>query len=131
SSLRGIWPLSWVGSVRLARKRSAVLRSMSPIDFLELVHKHFSSRRRRVWLGNGRAHVELRHGSDEQLRQVSEHLQAMVHELEDVRWVEVHASTRRAVLAFRPGALSAEDLEALVTEAELKAGLGEALFVSS
>lgn len=104
---------------------------MSPIDFLELVHKHFSSRRRRVWLGNGRAHVELRHGSDEQLRQVSEHLQAMVHELDDVRWVEVHASTRRAVLAFRPGALSAEDLEALVTEAELKAGLGEALFVSS
>jgi len=103
---------------------------MSPIDFFELLRKHFSSRRRRIWLGNGRAHVELRHGTGEQLRRVADHLATAVDQLPELRWVEVHASTRRAVLAYRPGSLGTEELEALVTEAELKAGLQEAAFVT-
>jgi cation-transporting ATPase I len=101
---------------------------MSPARFLALLRKHFAARRRRVWIGNGRAHIELRLGTDEELEQVATHLEATARELDTVRWVEVHAHTRRVVIAFRPGTLSPEELEALVAEAELRAGLGAALF---
>ena len=79
------------------RSRRSLPEFMSPIDFFELLRKHFSSRRRRIWLGNGRAHVELRHGTGEQLRRVADHLATAVDQLPEHRWVEVHASTRRAV----------------------------------
>lgn len=103
---------------------------MSVLDFFELLRKHFSARQRRVWMGNGRAHVELRHVADEQLRQVADHLASAVDATPDLLWVEVHASTRRAILAYRPGSLSQADIQAIVGEAELKAGLAQALFAS-
>ncbi len=101
---------------------------MSPALFLALLRKHFAARRRRVWIGNGRAHVELRMGTAEELEQVAVLLAGSVREVSSVRWVEVHVSTRRAVIAFQPGALDALALETLVAEAELRAGLGASLF---
>ncbi len=101
---------------------------MSPARFFVLLRKHFAPRERRIWLGNGRAHIELRLGTVEELEQVATHLASSVRELRDVRWAEVHAPTRRAVIAFRPGAFERADLELLVAEAELRAGLASALF---
>ncbi len=101
---------------------------MAPLQFLALVRKHFAPRRRRVWIGSGRAHVELKHVSPEELCQVQEHLAQAARRLDDVRWTDVHAHTRRAVICFREGAYSEEALVALVAEAELSAGLAAGTF---
>lgn len=101
---------------------------MTPADFFALLNKHFNARTRRVWMGQGRAHVELRLGDSPELVAVAEQLQREVERHVDLRWAEVHQATGRAVLAFRAGAFSEEDLVSIVTEAELRAGMARAAF---
>lgn len=110
------------GSARL------VVTTMRPADFIALLEKHFSPRERRVWCTEGRAHVELRVMDGSELSLVAEHLQKSVREIVDLNWAEVHQGTRRVVLSFRPGSFTAEQALAVVAEAELKAGLGRALW---
>src|SRR5690606_31499028 len=101
---------------------------MNVRDVLALVPKHFSPRQRRVWMGEGRAHVELRSADSHELAEVGEFLSKQVQKRLELHWAEVHQGTGRAVLAFRKGALTEHDLVGMVTEAELRAGLGRAEF---
>jgi len=99
-----------------------------PAEILRLLEKHFSPRARRVWFTPGRAHVELRSGDSPELEAVQARLLAATAQFDDLLWAEVHQATGRAVLAYRPGTLSEDDVLAIVTEAEVQAGLGRALF---
>jgi len=101
---------------------------LMPSEILRLLEKHFSPRARRVWFTQGRAHVELRSGDSPEFEVVAQRLAAATEQFDDLLWAEVHQATGRAVLAFRPGTLSEDDVLAIVTEAELAAGLGQALF---
>jgi hypothetical protein len=102
-----------------------------PAEILRLLEKHCSPRARRVWFTPGRAHVELRSGDSPELEAVQARLAAATEQFDDLLWAEVHQATGRAVLAYRPGTLSEDDVVAIVTEAELQAGLGRALFEGS
>src|SRR6187402_2037230 len=101
---------------------------LKPGEILRLLEKHFSPRGRRVWFTQGRAHVELRSGDSPEFEAVAARLTAATEQFDDLLWAEVHQATGRAVLAYRPGTLSEDDIVAIVTEAELQAGLGRALF---
>jgi len=101
---------------------------MKPAQFLSLFAKHFRARERRIWMGEGRAHIELRSGDSHELHEVGEHLRGHAQKFPELHWAEVHQGTRRAVLAFQVGAFDETALMALVTEAELLAGLANAKF---
>lgn len=101
---------------------------MSPADFFSLFAKHFAPRTRRIWIGHGRAHVELRHGDSHELHLVGELLSQQVQRRPELYWAEVHQGTGRAVIAFEPDALDHAALLALVLDAEIRAGLAQAVF---
>ena len=101
---------------------------MTPRDFLSLFAKHFAPRARRIWIGHGRAHVELRHGDSHELHRVGELLSQQVQRRPELYWTEVHQGTGRAVIAFEPDALDRTALLALVLDAEIRAGLTQAIF---
>lgn len=103
---------------------------MNARQFLMLLSTHFAPRERRVWMGEGRAHIELRSVDSHELSEVGELLSKQVQRLPELHWAEVHQGTGRAVLAFRKGTLTEAELVALVSEAELRAGLGRAEFLS-
>lgn len=101
---------------------------MNARQFLTLLSKHFAARQRRVWMGEGRAHIELRSVDSHELLEVGEHLSKQVQRLPELHWAEVHQGTGRAVLAFKKGSLTEAELVGLVTEAELRAGVSRAEF---
>ncbi len=101
---------------------------MDARSFLSLFAKHFAPRQRRIWIGEGRAHIELRTADSHELAEVGELLSRQVQRLPELHWAEVHQGTGRAVLAFRKGAFDETSLIGMVTEAELRAGLGSAEF---
>lgn len=101
---------------------------MTPADFFALFSKHFGVRTRRVWVGHGRAHVELRQGDSHELHQVGELLSQQVQRRPELYWTEVHQGTSRAVIAFEPESLDEAALLSLVVDAEIRAGLGQATF---
>jgi cation-transporting P-type ATPase I len=101
---------------------------MTPGAFFALFSKHFGSRTRRTWMGHGRAHIELRQGDSHELHQIGEWLSQQVQRRPELYWTEVHQGTGRAVIAFEPGALDEVALMALVVEAEIRAGLAQAVF---
>jgi cation-transporting ATPase I len=80
---------------------------------------------RRTWVGNGRAHIEVRavHRRDGQplARQVERDLEA----LEGVDWAEVNAVLGRVVVAFDEDATTLDDLVATVETAEEAHGVQE------
>lgn len=79
-------------------------------------------------MGEGRAHVELRSADSHELAEVGELLSRNVQKRPELHWAEVHQGTGRAVLAFRKGAFDENALLGMVTEAELRVGLGRADF---
>ncbi len=101
---------------------------MNASQFLSLLTKHFSPRQRRFWIGEGRAHVELRSCDTHELTQIGELLSKQVQRLPELHWAEVHQGTGRAVLAFKKGSLDEKSVLALVTEAELRCGVDRATF---
>ncbi len=101
---------------------------MDARSFLSLFAKHFAPRQRRIWMGEGRAHIELRSADSHELAEVGELLSRQVQRLPELHWAEVHQGTGRAVLAFRKGAFDEPALLGMVTEAELRVGLGRADF---
>lgn len=96
-------------------------------DFLSLLNKHFSPRSRRVWMTEGRAHVELRSGDRQELEAVGRKLQQLVEKHAEMRWAEVHSGTQRVVFSFVPGSFSEDQLVQMVAEVELGVGLASAL----
>ncbi len=67
-------------------------------------------RRRRLWVGRGKAHIEVRGvhrpGSDSLARD----LERALHAVEGVQWAQVNAVAGRVVVAFDPEGPSVEDL---------------------
>lgn len=101
---------------------------MKAADLLSLLQVQFGARQRHVWMGEGRAHIELRLADSHELHAVGQSLQEQVQNLPGLHWAEVHQGTGRAVLAFQKDAYNEQALVALVTEAEVRAGLGKAPF---
>ena len=101
---------------------------MKAAEFLALLRTQFGSRKRRVWMGEGRAHIELRLADSHELLEVGQILKDQLSRLPELHWAEVHQGTGRAVLAYRKGSFTEEALVALVSEAELRAGLSRAEF---
>ncbi len=101
---------------------------MNAGEFFTIFSKHFAPRSRRIWLGHGRAHVELRHGDSHELHLVGELLSGQVQKRPELYWAEVHQGTGRAVVAFEPDALDESALLALIVDAEIRAGLAQAAF---
>lgn len=104
---------------------------MKAAQFFSLFAKHFAPRERRYWMGEGRAHIELRSADSHELLEVGEMLSKQVQQFPELHWAEVHQGTGRAVLAFRKGTFDAQSLIALVAEAELRVGLSNAPFEGS
>lgn len=103
---------------------------MTPLRFAVLLKKHLGPRTRRVWVGDARAHVELRSGDSEELSRVRLELERLAAQRPELHWIDVHQGTGRAVLAFASGSLDTLAAESLVAEAELRARMEGAAFGS-
>ncbi|MCH2107907.1 MAG: cation-translocating P-type ATPase [Polyangiaceae bacterium] len=103
---------------------------MRASEFLSLAWSQFSPRERRIWLGHGRAHIELRLLATEELQLLDQQLQERVNQEVGLHWAEVHQQTGRLVLAYQPDAFDEFRLRELITELELLTGLARAEFSS-
>ena len=80
-------------------------------------------RHRRVWVGNGRAHIELRgHGALDGDR-VHEALQSVFDGVQGINWAVWNAAIARVIVAFDGEGLDANALVTLLEEAERRLGL--------
>jgi len=75
-------------------------------------------RQRRSWVGNGRAHVEVRGAHRADTGAFLGHVEAALEELEGVHWAEVNAAVGRVVVAFDGEQLDVEDLVDVVEGVE-------------
>lgn len=91
----------------------------------------FGPRKRRSWMGQTRAHVELRDLSSDELGRFSTALREAAARLPRIKWVEINPHTRRAVIEIERGAHELEELVELVHAAEQSAGVEKAAFSES
>lgn len=91
------------------------------------VVKLFGPRRRRTYLGEGRAHIEIRELAPSEL---SVFTKAVKRELDlpGVAWVDVNATLSRVIVAINPSGPDLPTLIAAVERAELAAGVHNARF---
>jgi cation-transporting ATPase I len=94
------------------------------------VVKLFGAHRRRTYLGEGRAHVEIRELAPSELTAFT---QAVKKELElpGVAWVDVNALLSRVIVAFDGSGPDLPELIAAVERAEQSAGVHDARFRES
>ena len=78
----------------------------------------FGQRKRRVWVGPSRAHLEVRELDADELVIFRESISKHLSKLPGVLWVEVNPYTRRVVVAFQDGSLNPKSLEKAVADAE-------------
>ncbi len=71
---------------------------------------------RRIWKGNGRAHIEVKAIHKQGTEHISRDLESTLKKLKGVDWVEVNAALGRVVVAFSEG--SDVDVEDLVDAVE-------------
>ena len=95
-------------------------------DLLGALRGAFGQRRRRVWVGRSRAHVECRELSQDELSSLRERLEILADKAPGIEWVELNPHTRRIVLAFENGALDEDAVLELVHEAERGAQVQDA-----
>ncbi|MCW2870050.1 cation-translocating P-type ATPase [Actinacidiphila oryziradicis] len=71
-----------------------------------------SRRRRNVWSGPGRAHIEVRGltGHEPRHRELAEAVTSALNRIEGVDWAEVNAVTAQALVSFDEDAVSPDDL---------------------
>ena len=67
-------------------------------------------RRRRSWVGDGRAHIEVRGVNDPKRKILARDVERALHAVEGVQWAQVNAVAGRVVVAFDPDGPSPEDL---------------------
>ncbi|MHB1987296.1 MAG: HAD-IC family P-type ATPase [Acidimicrobiales bacterium] len=75
-------------------------------------------RRRRLWTGRGKAHIELRAVQDPERAGLARDVERALHEIEGVHWAEVNAVIGRVVVAFDPEGPSIEDLVEVIEDVE-------------
>ncbi len=95
---------------------------------LEAVRESFGPRQRRTWMGQTRAHVELRDLSGDELERFASALRQAAEHRAQVKWVEVNPHTRRAVIEIERGAYTLGELVELVEAAEKSVGVDKAAF---
>src|ERR1019366_3538647 len=66
--------------------------------------------RRRSWVGDGKAHIEVRGVNDPKRKRLARDVERALHAVEGVQWAQVNAVAGRVVVAFDPGGPSPEDL---------------------
>lgn len=91
----------------------------------------FGARKRRSWMGQTRAHVELRDMSSDELARFASALREAAARMAQVKWVEVNPHTRRAVIEIERGAHELDELVELVEAAEQSAGVEKAAFAEN
>lgn len=91
----------------------------------------FGPRKRRSWMGQTRAHIELRDLSSDELGRFAAALREAAARSPRIKWVEVNPHTRRAVIEIERGAHELEELVELVEAAEQSAGVEKAAFSES
>ena len=67
-------------------------------------------RRRRSWVGDGKAHIEVRGVNDPKRKRLARDVERALHAVEGVQWAQVNAVAGRVVVAFDPDGPSPEDL---------------------
>ncbi|MFO0567262.1 MAG: HAD-IC family P-type ATPase [Polyangiaceae bacterium] len=88
----------------------------------------FGARTRRTWMGQTRAHIELREMSGDELVRFAKALQESAGRIPHVKWVEVNPHSRRAVIEIERGTHELHELVELVEAAEQAAGVEKAPF---
>jgi cation-transporting ATPase I len=91
----------------------------------------FGRRKRRMWVGATRAHLEIRELDAEELLLFRHSVSQQLSRLTGVKWVEVNPYTRRVVVAFSEATISPKRIEAAVTAAEHDACCAAAPFSAS
>lgn len=104
------------------RERKTTVR-----DLMGAMKRALGERRRRVWMGTRRAHIEVRQLGADELARLSERLSVDVAQAPSVNWVELNPHTRRLVFDFEPGVGEAELLR-LVEDAEASLQIDNAGF---
>ncbi len=75
-------------------------------------------RRRRVWAGLGKAHIEVRGVHRAGMEALARDVERALHDAEGVKWAQVNAVTGRVVVAFDPDGPSVDDLVGIVEGVE-------------
>jgi cation-transporting ATPase I len=75
-----------------------------------LDHLSPGRRRRRSWIGDGKAHIEVRGVSDPKRKSLARDVERALHAVEGVQWAQVNSVAGRVVVAFDPDGPSPEDL---------------------
>ena len=75
-------------------------------------------RHRRAWVGDGKAHIEVRAATRPGSEPVARHLEAALECVEGVHWAEVNAVVGRVVVAFDGDAVETDDLIEVIEEIE-------------
>ncbi|MDA8314056.1 MAG: HAD-IC family P-type ATPase [Actinomycetota bacterium] len=75
-------------------------------------------RRRRVWAGRGKAHIEVRGVHRSGMEALARDVERALHAARGVRWAQVNALTGRVVVAFDPDGPSVDDLVGIVEGVE-------------
>ncbi|WP_433605292.1 HAD-IC family P-type ATPase [Dactylosporangium sp. CA-139114] len=73
---------------------------------------------RRVWTGNGRAHIEVRGVDRPEGEPVAQQLRARLEQVRGVHWAEVNTALSRVVVAFEEGSVGLDDLVDAVEDVE-------------
>ena len=80
-------------------------------------------RHRRAWVGDGRAHIEVRASSRPGSEPLAERLKGRLEQVEGVDWAEVNGVVGRVVVAFDPGSTDVDAVLDAVEEVEQAAGV--------
>jgi len=75
-------------------------------------------RHRRAWVGDGKAHIEVRTATRPGSEPVARHLEEALARVEGVHWAEVNAVVGRVVVAFDGDSVEADDLIEVIEEVE-------------
>ena len=67
-------------------------------------------RHRRVWVADGRAHIEIRSVSRPGQAHVARHVEEALRDVEGVHWAQVNAVVGRVVVVFDPEGVETDDL---------------------
>ena len=67
-------------------------------------------RRRRSWIGEGKAHIEVRAVNDPKRKSLARDVERALQSVKGVQWAQVNAVAGRVVVAFDPDGPSPEDL---------------------
>jgi cation-transporting ATPase I len=101
---------------------------MSLSRAFSIARKLISRRQRRCYIGQNRAHLELRRLSAAELKSFQTHVSEGMRQLLRVRSVELNLPLRRLVVSFEDDAYTLEQLLEVVKQAERAAGVHDAEF---